>query len=63
MKDWEAGIVRKIITEEQLKARIEELGNQITDDYKDDDAEFIVVGILKGSILFMADLIRKIDYL
>lgn len=47
MKDWEAGIVRKIITEEQLKARIEELGNQITDDYKDDDAEFIVVGILK----------------
>ncbi|WP_156298925.1 hypoxanthine phosphoribosyltransferase [Streptobacillus canis] len=60
MKDWEAGIVRKIVTEEQLKARVKELGEQITKDFKDDDAEFIVVGILKGSILFMADLIREI---
>ncbi|WP_314011526.1 hypoxanthine phosphoribosyltransferase [Pseudostreptobacillus hongkongensis] len=60
MRDWEKGIIRKIATEEQLKERIKELGAQITKDYENDDAEFIVVGILKGSILFMADLIREI---
>ena len=60
MRDWEKGIIRKVATEEQLKERIKELGAQITKDYENDDAEFIVVGILKGSILFMADLIREI---
>ena len=60
MRDWEKGIVKKIATEEQLKERIKELGAQITKDYENDDADFIVVGILKGSILFMADLIREI---
>ena len=60
MRDWEKGIVKKIVTEEQLRERIKELGAQITKDYENDDADFIVVGILKGSILFMADLIREI---
>lgn len=60
MRNWEKGIERKIVTEEQLKERIKELGRQITEDFKDDDADFMVVGILKGSILFMADLIREI---
>ena len=58
MRDWEKGIVKKIATEEQLKERIKELGAQITKDYENDDADFIVVGILKCSILFMAYLIR-----
>ena len=60
MRDWEKGIVKKIVTEEQLRERIKELGAQITKDYENDDADFIVVGILKGSILFVADLIREI---
>ena len=32
MRDWEKGIVKKIVTEEQLRERIKELGVQITKD-------------------------------
>lgn len=61
MRNWEKGIERKIVTEEQLKERIKNWGRQMK--FKDDDADFMVVGILKGSILFMADLIRELKSL
>lgn len=47
-----------MITEEQLKLRIEELGKQISEDFKGE--EVLVVGILKGAVLFLSDLIREI---
>ncbi len=48
-----------LLTEEQIRSRIEELGRQITDDYKDKNG-LIVIGVLKGSFVFFADLIRQI---
>ena len=48
-----------LLSEETLAKRIEELGCEITEDYKGKD--LIVVGILKGSNIFMSDLVRKID--
>lgn len=59
-KDWKKNIVKTLISEEQIQKRVKELGEQITNDYKDDDAPMVVVGILKGSIIFMADLVREI---
>ncbi|MGL5055697.1 MAG: hypoxanthine phosphoribosyltransferase [Fusobacteriaceae bacterium] len=59
-KHWEYGISKKLITEEQLKARIIELGAQITEDYKNEKEDIILVCLLKGSIMFMADLCREI---
>lgn len=59
-KDWEFGIRSQLITKEALAKRIKELGEQITEDLKDDDAPLVVVGLLKGSIIFMADLVREI---
>lgn len=44
---------------EQIGARIKELGAQITADYA--GKELVLVGVLKGSCLFMADLMREID--
>ena len=52
-------IQRILFTEEQLKARVQELGRQITEDYK--DKNLFLVSILKGSVVFMADLMRAID--
>lgn len=60
MKNWESGIVKTLITKEELEKRVKELGAQITKDYKDDESEMVVVCILKGSVIFMADLIREI---
>jgi hypoxanthine phosphoribosyltransferase len=44
---------------EQIKERVRELGQQITRDYADKD--LVLVGVLKGSVIFMADLMREID--
>jgi len=52
-------IERVIISEEVIKERVKELGAQISKDYK--DKNLLLVSVLKGSIVFMADLIRAID--
>ena len=49
---------RVLFSKEQLASRVQELGKIITQDYKDKD--LLVVGVLKGSVIFMADLIRTI---
>ena len=51
-------IKRILITEEQLKAKVEELAAKINEDYKEKDPLFIV--ILKGSFVFAADLFKYI---
>ncbi len=44
---------------EEIAARVAELGAQITNDYADKD--LVLIGVLKGSCVFMADLMREID--
>lgn len=56
MENYERRIV---IQEEQLRQRIGELGKQITCDYAAKDP--ILIGVLKGSLYFLADLTRTID--
>ncbi len=51
--------MRALITEKRLQARIRALGRQVAGDYRDKSPIFI--GILKGSFIFMADLIREVD--
>ena len=46
-------------TEQQLADKVAELGASITADYRDKNP--LVVSVLKGSYVFMADLTRKID--
>ena len=53
-------IDRILISQEQIQEKIRELGKQITEDYKDKD-NVLLVGVLKGAFIFMADLIRNID--
>lgn len=47
-----------LIDEPTLQARIRELGAQITRDYA--GKRLVVVGVLKGSVIFLADLLRAI---
>jgi hypoxanthine phosphoribosyltransferase len=48
-----------LISEEELAKRIKEMGEQLTQDYKGKD--LMVVGILKGCMLYLSDLVRNID--
>ncbi|WP_286678810.1 hypoxanthine phosphoribosyltransferase [Candidatus Aquicultor secundus] len=46
-----------IVSEEQIKLRVRELGRQISEDYRGKD--LMLVGILRGAFVFLADLIRE----
>src|ERR671932_972042 len=48
-----------VVTEDQLRARVAELGKEITADYA--DRAPLLVGVLKGAFMFMSDLARAID--
>ena len=48
-----------MLTQEQLSRRVAEMGVEIARDYADKD--LVLVGVLKGCFMFMADLARAID--
>ena len=48
-----------LLTEEQIAARIAELGEELTRDYADKNP--VVIGVLNGVVVFYADMIRKIQ--
>jgi hypoxanthine phosphoribosyltransferase len=48
-----------LISEELIQAKVEELARRISADYSDVD-DLILVGILKGSFIFLADLARRL---
>lgn len=50
----------ELISADAIAQRIAELGRVITADYRAHGDELIVLGVLKGSLIFMADLVRHI---
>ena len=48
-----------LVSEEELKAKVRELGAQISRDYE--GKNLVLVSILKGSVVFMADLMRAVS--
>ncbi|HDR1038652.1 TPA: hypoxanthine phosphoribosyltransferase [Pasteurella multocida] len=59
MKKHHVGI---LISEQDLRARIQTLGREITQYYQQKAVEkVIVVGLLRGSFMFMADLVRELN--
>lgn len=59
MNDMEKDIQTVLITREQLAKRVRELGKEITADYAGKDV--VLVGILKGAMPFLCDLMREIS--
>jgi hypoxanthine phosphoribosyltransferase len=57
--ELEPGVQEILIDEQTLLARVGELGAEITHDYE--GREPLLVGVLKGAVFFMADLMRRIE--
>ena len=53
-------LTRIVYSEEAIARRVEEMGREITETYTEDD-DLLVLGLLKGSFIFIADLVRSID--
>ena len=54
----EKDIQRILLSEEQIKTRIKELGEKLTREYEGKDP--VIIGVLKGVVVFYADMIREI---
>ena len=52
-------VERILISEEEIDDRTKQLGKEISEYYKGQD--LVVVGLLKGSVPFMAELVKRID--
>ena len=52
-------ILRVIASKDEIENMVKRMGKSITDDYK--SKELVVVGVLKGSFMFLADLARHIE--
>lgn len=57
---WRADLSHVLLTEDQIRARVKELAAEIGRDYAAKNP--LLVGVLKGSIVFLADLIRAMDF-
>jgi hypoxanthine phosphoribosyltransferase len=53
-------VIDRMISAKAIAARIEELARNIRDHYADTD-KLVVVGLLRGSFVFIADLVRELD--
>ena len=53
-------VAKKLIPEDELQARIRELAEEIEADYEDEDRPLLVC-VLKGAFMFLADLSRHLD--
>lgn len=53
--------VEVMISEAEIASRVAELGHQISEHYRESSSDMLLVGLLRGSFMFMADLCRSID--
>ena len=53
------GVERVLFSTEQIQQRVRELGAEVTNDYK--AQQIVLIGVLRGAICFMTDLMRHID--
>lgn len=50
-----------IVSEDEIKQRVETLGTQIAEDYRDSE-NLLLLGLLRGSVVFITDLMRNIHH-
>lgn len=50
-----------LVSEEEIDSIVKRIANEITEDYKNKGTKLLLLGILKGSVVFMGDLMKNID--
>ncbi|ESK36668.1 hypoxanthine phosphoribosyltransferase [Acinetobacter nectaris CIP 110549] len=53
--------MRVMISTDEIQAKVKQLGEQINQFYANSDKDLVLIGLLRGSVIFMADLCRTIE--
>lgn len=58
-ENMQQDVLRVLLSEEEIRAKCQEMGARISQDYK--GKNLMLVTVLKGAVVFLADLMRAID--
>lgn len=53
--------IETMIARDRIEERIREVAKEIENDYRDREGQIILIGLLKGSVMFMSDLMKEIN--
>lgn len=59
--DYESCIERVLVSEDEIAMTVTRIAYEIERDYKNSDKKLLLVGVLKGSVVFMADIMKKLN--
>ena len=59
--NYESCIDKILISEQEIDQTVTRIAKEIEKDYKDTDKKILLLGILKGSVVFMADVLKKLN--
>lgn len=62
IREMRQDLDRILIDRDRIRGRVEELGREITATYSDDHDGLVIVPVLAGSIIFLADLMRTLPF-
>lgn len=54
-------IEKILVSEEEIAKAVTRIAYEIEQDYKDSDKKLLLIGVLKGSVIFMADILKKLN--
>lgn len=60
MGNYSSNVGSVLISKERIQERVKDIAQKINEDYKDKD-NVVILGVLKGAFVFLADLIREIS--
>ena len=60
MTEMEKGMLKALVSEEEIRQRVRELGKEVSEVYRGKD--LLLVTVLKGAVVFLTDFMRALDY-
>ena len=60
-KDYKDCIAKVLVNEEEIAKAVTRIAYEIEEDFRESDKKLLLLGILKGSVIFMADILKKLN--
>ena len=60
-KDYKDCIAKVLVSEEEIAKAVTRIAYEIEEEFRESDKKLLLLGILKGSVIFMADILKKLN--